>query len=78
MRLQRKRFLTPFSLPAYIRVAGHIGVNELNRWPNSWGQKIILGLQLGDGCNKKIKEITISKRTLLASRYKLYGDFEER
>ena len=36
----------------------------------------LLGLQLGDGCNKKIKKITIFKRTLLAFRYKLYGDFE--
>jgi hypothetical protein len=37
----------------------------------------LLGLQLGDGCNKQIKKITISNRTLLAFRYKLYGDFEQ-
>ena len=66
------------SCSAFIRGAGHIGVSELNRWLNSWGQKVVLGLQLGDGCNKKIKDITISQRTLLAFRYKLYGDFEKR
>ena len=56
----------------------HIGVSELNQWPNSWGPKILLGLQLGDGCNKKIKKITISNWTRLACRYKIYGDFVKR
>ena len=36
-----------------------------------------LGLQLGDGGNEKIKKITISIRTHLAFRYKIYGDFEK-
>ena len=39
--------------------------------------RFLLGLQHGDSCNKQIKKITISKRTLLAFRYKLYGDFEQ-
>lgn len=60
--------MSPFSrsCSAYIRGAGHIGVSELNCWSNSWGQKIVLGLQLGNGCNEKVKKITISQLTLLA------------
>ena len=37
----------------------------------------LLGWQLGDGCNIKIKKVTIFKRTLRAFRYKLYRDFEK-
>ena len=51
--------------------AGHLEVES------HLSVEFLLGLQQGDVCNKKIKKITISKRTLLAFRYKLYGDFEQ-
>ena len=40
---------------------------------DSW----LLGLQRGGMCNKEIKQIIISKMTLLAFRYKRYRDFEQ-
>jgi hypothetical protein len=40
-------------------------------------ERHLLGLQLGDGRNKEIKEIPFFQRAFLAFGYKLHGDFEE-